>query len=78
LSGVDDKVILLNINKGNKMTYSRKHFRDISSVISLLVDELPEEDFLKVVKTFSEFFKKENKNFREKQFSNACVPPLGG
>jgi hypothetical protein len=59
------------------MTYSRKHFRDISSVISLLVDELPEEDFLKVVNTFSDFFKKENKNFREEQFSKACIPALG-
>lgn len=60
------------------MTYTRKHFRDISSVISLLVDKMPEEEFIKVVNTFSEFFKKDNKNFRTEQFAKACVPPLGG
>lgn len=59
------------------MTYTRKHFRDISSVISLLIDELPEEEFLKVVNTFSKFFKKDNKNFREEQFAQACIPSLG-
>lgn len=60
------------------MTYTRKHFRDIASVISLLVDKMPEEEFVKVVNTFSEFFKKDNKNFRKEQFAAACVPPLGG
>lgn len=60
------------------MSYSRKHFKDVATIISQFADEIPQTTLEDLIGEFSDLFMAYNDKFDQEKFAQACVPPLGG
>ena len=88
-----DKLSIINLTKGyKKMALSKKHFEAVAKIINdhnFNYNNEPEDVVLgysievqdnkrKLVNSFIEYFKTQNKNFDSIKFYNACNQMKGG